>query len=70
MRRQGRPGSIFVCADKAKAGLSGKREKQMGKPVFQENVVIITGASLGIGRELAFQLAGQGAWLALASRTP
>jgi short-subunit dehydrogenase len=42
----------------------------MGKPVFQENVVIITGASLGIGRELAFQLAGQGAWLVLASRTP
>ena len=32
----------------------------MGKTVFQENVVIITGASLGIGRELAFQLAGQG----------
>jgi short-subunit dehydrogenase len=40
----------------------------MKKSVFQENVVIITGASLGIGRELALQLAGQGAWLALASR--
>lgn len=40
----------------------------MKKPVFHENVVIITGASLGIGRELAFQLADQGAWLALASR--
>ena len=35
---------------------------------FLENVVIITGASAGIGRELALQLAEQGAWLALASR--
>jgi short-subunit dehydrogenase len=41
----------------------------MNEPVFRENVVIITGASSGIGRELALQLADQGAWLALASRT-
>jgi short-subunit dehydrogenase len=40
----------------------------MGNPVFDENVVIITGASRGIGRELAYQLADQGAWLSLASR--
>ncbi len=36
---------------------------------FQENVVIITGASSGIGREVALQLADQGAWLALAARS-
>ncbi len=35
---------------------------------LRENVTIITGASAGIGREVARQLAGQGAWLALAAR--
>jgi short-subunit dehydrogenase len=35
---------------------------------FHDHVVIITGASCGIGRELALQLAGEGASLALASR--
>lgn len=35
---------------------------------FHENVVIVTGASSGIGRELAYQLADQSAWLALAAR--
>ena len=35
---------------------------------FRDNVVIITGASDGIGREMALQLADQGAWLALAAR--
>lgn|SRR5574341_213463 len=40
----------------------------MSHPPFLQNVVVITGASLGIGRELALQLADQGAWLALAAR--
>lgn len=35
---------------------------------FAQNVVIITGASDGIGRAMALQLAEQGAWLALAAR--
>ena len=37
----------------------------MIKQKFFENVVIITGASSGIGEQLAVNLAGQGAWLAL-----
>jgi short-subunit dehydrogenase len=36
--------------------------------VFRENVTVITGASSGIGAELARQLADRGAWLALAAR--
>jgi short-subunit dehydrogenase len=40
----------------------------MNNSYFLENVVIITGASAGIGRELALLLAEQGAWLALADR--
>lgn len=40
----------------------------MGSSAFRDRVVLITGASSGIGRELALQLAGQGAWLALAAR--
>ncbi|MDH3639111.1 MAG: SDR family oxidoreductase, partial [Gammaproteobacteria bacterium] len=37
--------------------------------IFRDNVAIVTGASMGLGRELALQLAGQGAWLALAARS-
>lgn len=42
----------------------------MADPVFRDNVVIITGASAGIGLEIAKMLAAQGAVLVLAARNP
>jgi short-subunit dehydrogenase len=40
----------------------------MKKLFFQNQVVIVTGASAGIGKSLALQLADQGAWIVLAAR--
>ena len=37
---------------------------------FRENVVVLTGGSSGIGREVAYQLSSEGAWLVLAAREP
>jgi short-subunit dehydrogenase len=41
----------------------------MTKLTFKDNVVLLTGASMGIGEQIAYRLADQGAWLMLAARS-
>jgi short-subunit dehydrogenase len=41
----------------------------MSDAPFRQNVVLLTGASRGLGEQLAYRLAEQGAWLALAARS-
>ena len=48
-------------------GLAGRPSAVSDEP-FRDNAVLLTGASRGIGREMALQLARQGAWLALSAR--
>ena len=40
----------------------------MTNAAFKDNVVIVTGASYGIGEAIAYRLAEQGAWLAISAR--
>jgi short-subunit dehydrogenase len=42
----------------------------MARKVFSDNVVVITGGSSGIGREMAYQLCAHGSRLVLAAREP
>src|SRR5689334_20386366 len=44
-------------------------ELELSDKAFKNNVVLLTGASMGIGEQLAYQLADQGAQLMLAARS-
>ena len=46
-----------------------KQPARRGAKAFQDNVVVVSGASSGIGKEMALQLAEQGAILSLAARS-
>ena len=64
---------VFRCASYQQVipsvGQSKEGDVEMKEVTFRHNVIIVTGASFGIGEQLALQLADCGAWLALAART-
>src|SRR3954465_13841452 len=56
------------AADRRRGPHPPEPTDQMSAAPFRDNVVVLTGASAGIGHQMALQLAAQGAHLVLAAR--